>query len=85
MPQTNLTTAAKKAKVIGVTIRPSTIKNKKLDVYKDGNKVASIGDLRYEDFNTHHDSMRRAAYKKRHEKYRHKVGTPSYYSDKILW
>lgn len=85
MPQTNLSIADKKAKAIGVTIKPSTVQNKKLDVYKDGRKVASIGDVRYEDFNTHKDEKRRAAYKKRHEKYRHLVGTPSYYADRILW
>ena len=53
MPQTNLVKARRKAASIGVTIKPSTRKNKKLDVYKDGEKVASIGDLRYSDFNLH--------------------------------
>jgi len=86
MPQTNLTKAKRKAKAIGVTIKPSTRKYKKLDVYnKDGQKVASIGDKRYEDFNTHNDPKRRANYKARHEPYRHRKGTASYYADKILW
>ena len=85
MPQTNLRTARSKARAIGVTIRPSRAKNKKLDVYKDGRKVASIGDIRYEDFNTHKDPERRRRYKIRHEKHRHIKGSASYYADKILW
>ena len=85
MPQTDLGKARRKAKAIGVTVKPSARKHKKLDVYKDGQKVASIGDIRYEDFNTHNDPMRRANYKARHSQYRHRKGTASYYADKILW
>ena len=47
--------------------------------------LASIGDKRYEDYNTHGDSKRRRLYKLRHEKHRHKVGTAAYYADRILW
>ncbi len=32
-----------------------------------------------------HAKARRKAYKSRHQKTRVKVGTPSYYADKILW
>ena len=78
--QTNLRVARAKAKRIGVSIEPSSRKNKKLDVFKDGRKVASIGDLRYDDYNTHKDSKRRANYKARHEKYRHEKGSASYYA-----
>jgi len=85
MPQTNISEARRKAAAIGVTVKPSTLKNKKLDVYKDGNKVASIGDVRYSDFNLHKDEERRRRYKQRHEAHRHKKGTASYYADKILW
>ena len=86
MPQTELDRAKRKARLIGVLVKPSTIKNKKLDVYnKEGEKLASIGDRRYEDYNTHGDSKRRRLYKLRHEKHRHKVGTTSYYADRILW
>ena len=83
--QTNLRVAKVKAKKIGVSIKPSSRKHKKLDVYKDGRRVASIGDLRYEDYNTHKDPKRRANYKARHESHRHIKGTASYYADKILW
>ena len=86
MTQTNLKKARAKAAKIGVSIRPSTLKNKKLDVYnKDGDKVASVGDLRYSDYNQHGDAKRRILYKARHEKHRHIVGTPSYYADRLLW
>tara|TARA_R100000278_G_scaffold109630_3_gene86692 strand:+ start:1465 stop:1722 length:258 start_codon:yes stop_codon:yes gene_type:complete len=85
MPQTDLKKAHKKAKIIGVTIKPSKLKNKKIDVFKNGEKIASIGDIRYSDFNLHNDKQRRKNYKSRHEKHRNKIGTPSYYADKILW
>ena len=85
MPQTNLTKAKAKAKVIGVKVKPSTRKNKKLDVFKNDKKIASIGDKRYEDYNTHNDPKRRRLYKARHEQHRHKKGSNSYFADQILW
>ena len=85
MPQTNLTEARKRAKSLGVVVKPSTKKHKKLDVYKDGEFLVSIGDLRYEDYLIHKDPKRRWRYKQRHEKHRHTPGTASYYADKILW
>ena len=85
MPQTDLVKARARAKKLGVTIKPSTRKHKKLDVYKHGEKISSIGDTRYSDFLQHGDEERRRLYKKRHEKNRHKKGSPGYYADKILW
>ena len=85
MPQTNIAKAKARAKKLGVTIKLSTRKHKKLDVYKHGEKIASIGDTRYSDFLQHGDEERRRLYKKRHEKNRHKKGSPGYYADKILW
>ena len=86
MSPTNLGKAKRKARVLNVTVKESTRKYKKLDVFnKDGEKVASIGDLRYSDFLQHGDEARRKRYKQRHEKHRHKIGTASYYADKILW
>ena len=38
------------AKKLGVTIRPSTVKGKKIDVYKGAVKVASIGARGYGDY-----------------------------------
>ena len=81
-----------RAKAIGVTIKPSKVKGKKLDVFKKDKKVASIGALGMGDFETFKKekgiefaNKRRKAYKSRHQKTRVKVGTPSYYADKILW
>ena len=40
----------KKAKALGVEIKLSTRKHKKVDVYKNDKKIASIGDTRYTDY-----------------------------------
>ena len=85
MPQTNLAKARENAKKIGVTIEPSKVKNKKLDVFKNGKKVASIGDIRYSDFLQHGDKKRQENYLKRHGKTRAVKGSPSYYAAEILW
>lgn len=82
-----------KAKMLGVKIKPSTRKNKKIDVYDNlNNYITSIGDTKYKDYPTYlkengveYANKRRLLYKKRHQKHRIIVGTPSYYADKILW
>lgn len=73
------------AKKLGVQIKPSSLKNKKIDVFKGDKKIASIGDIRYTDFATTKDKEQRRLYKIRHDKTRKKIGTKSYYADKILW
>jgi len=82
----------RKARRIGVSVKPSTRKNKKLDVFKNNKKVASIGHTSYKDFllykrseGTKKANDRRRLYKIRHNKHRSKVGSASYYADKILW
>jgi len=82
----------KNAKKIGVTIKPSTRKGKKIDVFKGGKKIASVGALGYGDYATflkekgrEFADNRRRLYKIRHEKNRKKIGTNSYYADQILW
>lgn len=72
-----------KAKRLGVEIVPS--KNKKIDVYKNGIKVASIGDIRYTDFATTGNKEQRRRFKLRFDKTRKVVGSNSYWSDQILW
>jgi hypothetical protein len=42
----------KKAKAIGVEVKPSTKKHKKIDIYKHGKLIASVGDTRYDDYAT---------------------------------
>lgn len=80
------------AKRLGVTIKPSINKKKKIDVYKDDKKIASIGAMGYYDYPTYlkeqgkdYANRKRLAYKKRHDKDRHVKGTPGYYADQILW
>lgn len=80
------------AKRLGVTIKPSTNKKKKIDVFKDGDKIASIGAIGYGDYPTfmktegkEYADKKRQAYKKRHDKDRHVKGTNGYYADQILW
>jgi hypothetical protein len=81
-----------RAKKLGLQVKPSLKKNKKIDVFKDDKLVASVGDTRYGDFPTftklkgkEFADQRRRLYKIRHEKNRHKKGTPSYYADQLLW
>jgi hypothetical protein len=83
----------KQAKKLGVTVKPSTIKGKKIDVFnKKGEKVASVGALGMGDYPTYmrtrgneYAKARRNLYKMRHEKDRHKAGTAGFYADKLLW
>jgi hypothetical protein len=85
------------ARRLGVVIRPSTNQKKKLDVYKNGRKVASIGAKGYGDyavflgkekrglFPKGYASSKRRAYKQRHQKDRVVLGSAGYYADQILW
>ena len=64
-----------KAKQLGVTVSPSTKKGKKLDVFKNGKLIASIGDINYSDFPTYvkekglkYAEERRRLYRLRHTK-----------------
>ena len=80
------------AKKLGVRVKRSNDPAKKIDVFKRGKKVASVGAIGYDDYPTFikkngkkiADGHRRS-YKRRHDKYRHRVGTNSYYADKLLW
>ena len=86
MPQTDLKKARARAAKLGVIVRPSVLKGKKLDVFDPrGRKLASIGDIRYEDFLQHGDPERRRRYKQRHQKNRSVKGTPGDFADQILW
>jgi len=82
----------RQAKRLGVTIKPSSNPEKKLDVFKNGKKIGTCGARGYNDYPTfwkkfgkkvadHH----RKLYKQRHEKDRHIVGSNGYYADKLLW
>lgn len=80
------------AQQLGVTLKPSSNRSKKLDVYKNGKKVASIGARGYNDYDLWIKKMgksyadkRRKLYKIRHQNNRNKKGTAGFYADKILW
>lgn len=85
------------AKKLGVEVKPSNTKGKKIDVFKNGEKVASVGALGMNDYPTYLEKerkglvekgtakRRRAAYKTRHEKDRHVKGSKGFYADKLLW
>lgn len=82
----------KQAKKIGVVIKPSKNPDKKLDVYRDNDFIASIGAKGMSDFPSYIQSHgleyaneRRKLYKKRHQKDRLKRWTPSWLSDNLLW
>ena len=42
-----------RAEQLNLTVKVSKTKNKKLDVFKDNVKIASIGDKRYKDYPTY--------------------------------
>jgi hypothetical protein len=78
------------AKRIGVTVKPSSNPEKKLDVFEDGDKVASIGAKGYFDYPTYLKEKgkvvaeeRRRLYHLRHK--RGKKGTAGYYASVLLW
>ncbi len=81
----------KQARKIGVQIKPSNNPLKKIDVFKDGEKISSIGDIKYKDYpqylreNKDLAEKRRKLYKKRHNNTRNIIGSNSYYADRILW
>ena len=80
-----------KAKRMGVDVRQSTRKGKKIDVFKNGKKVASIGALGYDDFTSYSKKNKSLAkerqrlYRIRHSKDSKKRGSPGYYAFHLLW
>jgi hypothetical protein len=87
----------RKAKDLGVVIKPSSNPLKKIDVFKNGKKIASVGARGMNDYPTYlekekkgkyekgYANKRRMLYKQRHQNDRMKVGSNGYYADKILW
>lgn len=87
----------KRAKTLGITVKPSSVKAKKLDAFKDGVKQSSFGAKGYKDYHLYKKeegvavaNQKRKQYKQRHEKdrhvkYRNGKLTAGYLADKILW
>ena len=87
-----------RAKELNVIIKPSIVKNKKIDVYSSFNIfIVSIGDIRYKDYPTLLElekkgilppgtaKERQRIYNLRHSKTRNIKFSRSWYADKILW
>lgn len=82
----------KQAKLLGVQVKPSKNKSKKIDVIKNGDVIASVGSINYNDYPTYiikngldYANKRRKLYKMRHEKDRHIKNSNGFYADKLLW
>lgn len=80
------------AEKLGVNILPSILPGKKIDVFKNGKLICSIGALGYNDYPTYinkygkeYADERRRLYKLRHSADRKVKNSPGYYADKILW
>lgn len=79
----------KKAKDLGVTIKPSTKKGKKIDVFKNNQLVTSIGASGMNDYPTYlkNEGKKIAEERKRLYKIRHSknTGIAGKYASEILW
>lgn len=81
------------ASKLGVIVKTSLVKGKKIDVFnKKGEKLASVGAIGYGDYPTfklthgkEYADNRRKLYKQRHESDRHVRGSAGWYADKLLW
>jgi len=78
-----------KAANLGVSLKPSERKNKKIDVYKNNKFIVSIGDSRYSDYPTYikekgkqYADQRRKLYNIRHK---NDNGLAGYYAKNLLW
>ena len=78
-----------KADKYNVQIKPSTTKNKKIDVYKNDKKIASIGHVDYKDYSTYliekgkeYADKRKMLYYKRHK---NDSGLNGKYAKLLLW
>lgn len=85
------------AKKLGVIVKQSTVSGKKIDVFKNGVKIATVGAIGYNDYPTYlelekkgvypkgYADGRRKLYKIRHEKDRKVKNSDGYFADKLLW
>jgi hypothetical protein len=96
MPYRIKTYTKSQARKLGLTVKPSNNKGKKIDVLKDGKKIASVGAIGYKDYPTYLElekkgkvekgtaTKKRKAYKARHI-HRKKKWTNAWFADKLLW
>ena len=79
-----------RAKELGVIVKPSKSKGKKLDVFKNDKKVASVGAMGYKSYPEYlkEDGKAVADERKRLYKIRHAKDLKSgngFYANKLLW
>lgn len=86
-----------KAKELNVQVKLSTVKGKKIDVFKNGKKIASVGALGYMDYPTFleqekkgkypkgYAEHRRKLYKNRHRKDISVFGSNGFFANELLW
>ena len=82
----------KQAKKHGLQVKPARQQTKKIDVFRRGKKVASVGAYGMNDYPTYiktrgraYARKRRTLYKMRHEKDRHIKNSNGWFADKLLW
>ena len=80
----------KKAKELNIIIKPSTKKNKKIDIYDINNKfMFSIGDINYYDDPTYLNIDKQKAEKRKalfYKRFNNIIPfSKTYYSAKLLW
>ena len=82
----------KQTQRLGVQIRPSTNKEKKIDVFKNDQKIASIGASKMGDYPTYiktkgkkYADERRRLFNARFEKSSKVKDSPAYFAKEILW
>jgi len=92
MPYSITNYTRKRAKMIGVTVKPSTNQTKKIDVYRNNKKIAAVGAYGMNDYPTYmrkrgnkYAKSRRRLYKIRHEKDRKLKWSHGWLADQLLW
>ena len=92
MPYTITEYTLNRAKQMKVTVQLSQQRNKKIDVFRSGVKIATIGDSRYKDFPTYviekgieFANKRKRLYYIRHKKDIEKLNSNGFYAAKLLW
>jgi len=80
------------AKKLGVEIKSSSNSKKKIDVFKNGVKIASIGARNYSDYPSYiqiegkqYAESRRRLYRLRHKGEEKVIGSNGFYAWYILW
>ena len=77
-----------KAKELGVIIKPSSKKHKKIDLFKGDKRLASIGARGYTDYSTLKKTNNTLAEKKKrlyHARHKNNNGLAGKYAKSILW